>query len=110
MPEQKLDLVQFPASRVAQPGAAATQIVGRDRCDPGSCRILPDDVLHHLLGMPVPQAPPALLTRRNTLPLVMFAASVHRSSTALAQSGMGTVRVWPALPCKSMIAQCSSRC
>ena len=80
------------------------QVVGRELRNAGFGSILPHDVPHDFLRHTGPQAAPALLTRRKTLPIVIVAASVHRSRTALTQSGMGIVRVWPALPRKSMIA------
>ena len=59
--------------------------------------------------MPSPQTRPALLIARKTDPLAMAAASVHLSTEAFTQVGIGTVRTWPALPTRSAITQ-ASRC
>src|SRR4029077_13371061 len=47
---------------------------------------------------------------RNNLPDVMFAARIHWSTTFFTHPGIGIVRVWPAFPFRSTMAQCSSRC
>src|SRR4051794_26702021 len=57
MPEKKLNLVQFPACRVAKPGTAAAKIMRRERGYAGSCRILSNDVPNSFLtdaGTPGP--------------------------------------------------------
>jgi hypothetical protein len=56
-----------------------------------------------------PQVFPILCTRRNNLPDVMFAAWIHWSTTFFTHPGIGIVRVWPAFPFMSTMAQCSSR-
>jgi len=60
--------------------------------------------------MPSLHALPALLTLRNSLPRSIAAAASQSSSSVLTQTGTGTVRMWPALPTRSTMAQCSSRC
>jgi|SRR6516165_4030769 len=60
--------------------------------------------------IPSPHVVPALLTLRNRLPRSIAAAANQSSSSFLTQSGTGTVRIWPPLPTKSTMAQCSSRC
>jgi hypothetical protein len=50
VPEQKLDLIPFPARCVTEPGAAPAQMVERERRTASSCRILPDYMPDHLLG------------------------------------------------------------
>lgn len=57
-----------------------------------------------------PQAFPILWTRRNTLPAVMFAPWSHGSRAYFTHAGIGIVRVGPAFPFRSTMAQCSSRC
>lgn len=42
-------------------------------------------------------------------PPVTFAARVHWSRAVLTQFGMGTVRMWPPLPTRSITAQCPWR-
>ena len=59
---------------------------------------------------PSPQCLPARQTHRNSLPAEIPAAATHRSMVALTHSGTGTVRIWPPLPTRSTMAQCSSRC
>jgi hypothetical protein len=101
MPEQKLNLVQFPASCVAEPGALRRKSCGASARMPAAVAYSRTMCHTTFSVMPVPQAPPALSTRRNTLPLVTFAASVliqHR----LYPVWNRTVRVWPALPCRSI--------
>jgi hypothetical protein len=50
-----------------------------------------------------------LLIARNTRPVVMCADSVQESTVLFTQRGIGTVRIWPPLPTRSAITQCSSR-
>ena len=57
-----------------------------------------------------PQCLPARQTHRNTLPAEIPAAATQRSMVAFTHSGTGTVRMWPPLPTRSTMAQCSSRC
>jgi len=59
--------------------------------------------------MPFPEILPALLIDRNTRPSVICADSVQASTALFTHSGIGTVRIWPPLPIKSAITQCSSR-
>jgi len=60
--------------------------------------------------MESPHVRPILVTLRKILPRPIPAALSHSSKCSLTQSGIGTVRTCPALPSKSTIAQCSSRC
>src|SRR5664280_13321 len=48
-------------------------------------------------------------THRNNRPAEIPAAATHRSTAALTQPGIGTVRMCPPLPTRSTIAQWSSR-
>jgi len=57
---------------------------------------------------PSPHAFPFLLTLRNNLPVVRLAAWSQSSTSTFTQLGLGIVRVRPALPFRSTIAQCSS--
>ena len=59
---------------------------------------------------PSPQCLPARQTHRKSLPAEIAAAASHSSIVVFTQSGTGTVRMWPPLPTRSTIAQCSSRC
>jgi hypothetical protein len=74
------------------------------------CGELTDDVPDDLLGHALTQTRPALFTRRKSLPEAMPASVSQTSRTALTQSGIGTVRVWPAFPLRPTMAQCCSRC
>src|SRR5580704_12132997 len=60
--------------------------------------------------MQSPHVLPILVTLRKILPRPIPAALSHSSNCSFTQSGIGTVRTCPALPSKSTIAQCSSRC
>jgi hypothetical protein len=60
--------------------------------------------------MQSPHVRPILVTLRKILPRPIPAALNHSSNCPFTQSGIGTVRTCPALPPKSTIAQCSSRC
>jgi hypothetical protein len=63
------------------------------------------------LGLkPVPQILPALLIERRRTPLVIPDAPVQTSIPAFTQSGTGMVRIWPPLPARSAMTQCSSLC
>jgi len=63
------------------------------------------------LGLkPSPQIRPALLIDRSKMPSAMPEPSIHESIAALTQRGTGIVRIWPPLPIRSAITQCSSRC
>ena len=57
-----------------------------------------------------PHAFPILCTRRNSLPDVRLAASTHWSRISFTHIGIGIVRICPALPFRSTMAQCCSRC
>jgi hypothetical protein len=58
---------------------------------------------------PSPHHFPARHTHRNSFPEESPASAVQASAIDLTQSGIGTVRMWPPLPTRSTIAQCSSR-
>ena len=57
----------------------------------------------------LPQTVPFRQTHRNILPCKIPATISQSSMVCLTQSGIGTVRMWPAFPIKSTIAQWSSR-
>ena len=57
-----------------------------------------------------PQMRPIFVTLRKIIPRSISAAFSHSLSSAMTQSGIGTVRMCPPLPNRSMMAQCSSRC
>jgi len=110
MAQQKLNLLQLTASRMAEPRARSPEVVRREfgsACFPG-------EFLHHsqtaFSVSPSPQIVPVLWTRRNSLPLLIPAAEHHSSSSCRTQPGSGIVRIWPDLPIKSTKAQWSSRC
>src|SRR5258706_15902578 len=110
MSRQELDLLQFYSSGVAQPGAGSRQVVRR--------QVSHSDLLRELLKTyqttfsvtPSPHTLPALLTRRNTFPVVMPAAVNHDSSSCRTQSGIELVRTCPPLPTRSTMTQPSARC
>jgi hypothetical protein len=83
--EQKLDLVQFAASQVAQTGAGAPQTVRGQLVDPGASRRGADPSQSTLGDMPSPQTRPALLIARKTRPWVMAAPAVHASTSLFNQ-------------------------
>jgi hypothetical protein len=90
MPENKLDLVQFPAGRVAKPGGAAAKIMRRKRSYAGSLSHTSERRAKQLFSDAGTPSFARLVALRNTLPLLMFAARVHSSITVLTQSGTGT--------------------
>jgi hypothetical protein len=110
MTEQELDLFQLSACYVAEPRARAPQVV---RSQLGkSC--LGCTFLHHspddFFSDSFPQTDPLLFTHRKIRPLETRAATVQSSTAALTQSGTGTVRICPAFPTRSIMAQWPSLC
>jgi len=85
MPKQELDLIEFAAGEMAQPGARAAKVI------------------------PLLQTRPGLLIDRKRAPSVMPPASFHVSMAPFTQAGIGKVRTCPALPSRPAITQCSSR-
>jgi len=59
---------------------------------------------------PLPQILPALLIERKSVPIEIPAAVIQTSIPAFTQSGTGMVRMWPPLPARSAMTQCSSLC
>jgi len=60
--------------------------------------------------MPSPQTCPVLVTQRKMSPASTPAMASQASIDDFAHAETGTVRTWPPLPNRSMIAQWSSRC
>ena len=60
--------------------------------------------------MPSPRILPIFVTRRKILPRSIPAAFIQTRSSSMTQPGTGTIRTCPALPFRSTMAQCSSRC
>jgi hypothetical protein len=65
--KQKLDLVQFATGKVAEPRAAAPEIMRREFFDAGTLRGGLDDFPQYLDVMPVPQTRPVLLMDRKSV-------------------------------------------
>ena len=63
MPEQELDLLEFAARNVAESGAGATQIVGRNLLDPDALREIPNNVPDHLFGYAISPDVPGFIYR-----------------------------------------------
>ena len=61
-------------------------------------------------GMPSPSIRPILVTRRKIFPRSIPDAFNQVRNFSMTQPGTGTVRTCPALPFRSTMAQCSSRC
>ena len=108
MPQQKLNLLQFAAGRVAQAGQVRRQSCGDSLAIPARpaysftrCQITFSVMLS-------PQTDPFLLTQRNIRPWVIPADLSQTSTAALTQYGTGTVRICAAWPIRSAITQCSS--
>jgi hypothetical protein len=55
--------------------------------------------------MPEPQIVPLWVTQRKMCPSAIRATVSHSSTASFTQSGTGTVRTWPPLPKRSMMAQ-----
>lgn len=110
VPQQKLALLQLPTGGVAETRTGTAAIMGRQFGNPG----LRSSGFHHmpyhllrdavtpdrLLPADAPEQPP-FRDRRRRRPFV---------NRRLHQSGTGTVRMCAALPTRSAITQCSSRC
>ena len=108
--EQELDLVQFTAGQVAQTGTGAPQIGGASLSMPARAAAVRTTSQSTLGDVPSPHTRPALLIARNTGPSVIGAAVVQASTAVFTHVGIGTVRTWEALPTRSAITPCSSRC
>lgn len=70
VPEEKLNLLQFAARRMAEPRTRATKIVRPEPVDAGFASVLPDHVPDGFLSQSIAQTFPFLFTRRNSLPVV----------------------------------------
>ena len=110
MPEKELNLLQFSLGGMAQLSARATQIMRSEAGNAELVRVVFHHVPHNTFGYAVTPGLPARQTHRNNLPADIPAAATHRSIVALTHSGTGTVRMWPPLPTRSTMAQCSSCC
>ena len=110
MPKEELDLIQFAAGKMAEAGTGAPQVVRRQALDAGASRRRPDDVSQHLWRHAVSPDMASLVDRAEHRASVIAAAAVQASTAAFTHAGIGTVRMWPALPTRSAMTQCSSRC
>ena len=94
-----------PPVGVAKPCTSASKVVRSHVLD-GS---LPGGLAHdpplHLLAMPEPQTVPLWVTQRKMCPSAIRATASHSSTASFTQPGTGTVRTWPPLPKRSMMAQ-----
>jgi hypothetical protein len=63
MPEQELNLFEFAARNMAESGAGATQIVGRNLLNPDTLREIPNEVPDHLFGYAISRNPPGSIDR-----------------------------------------------
>lgn len=93
MAEQKLDLIEFTACRMAKPRTRSPKIVRSELVDAGLFRKLLHQVPDYFFCKPVAQVVPARVTRRKIFPVVIPAVSSHSSIRSLTQSGIGIVRM-----------------
>ena len=108
--EKKLDLFQLAAGGMAQPRACSPQVMGSQLVDPGFLGELADNVPNNLFSHALTPSFPGPIHTAKNFARSDPAAFDHSSRTFLTQSGMGTVRVCPAFPTISTMAQCCSRC
>jgi hypothetical protein len=103
--EEELNLFEFAASVMAEAGASAPKIMGRQMVDANSLGIsfnrVPDYVGCHSSILPSP----IFETRLNTLPSVTCELRSQASTRPLDQAGTGTVRSRPPFPIKSTMTQ-----
>jgi hypothetical protein len=90
--EQKLNLFQFSASEIAQPGAGSSKVVGRQLGDSNLQSSLLDDQPTTLSVSPSLQTRPNRSIARKIRPLHTLAADAQRSTEHFTHVGTGTVR------------------
>jgi hypothetical protein len=109
VPEQKLNLLQFASSRVTQPSTSPAEVMGCQFVDPSFRGIfahyMPDSLLRKALSPRLSHLvhPPKQLSRCQ---VSSFDPLVQKLFTHI---GIGIVRICPAFPFRSTMAQCSSR-
>jgi hypothetical protein len=82
--------------------------VWRERLDTTNLRSLLHDTPNDFGAESVPQIRPALLIERRSGTVLIPAAVIQTSIPAFTHSGIGMVRMWPPLPTRSAMTQCSS--
>ena len=110
MPEQELNLLQLATRRMAEPGTCPPEVVRREPVNARFTGVLPNDVPDRFFREAVTPGAPVFV-----YPTEQLSGGQIRSLKPLIEesfdpAGIGTVLVWPALPFKSTMAQCSSRC
>jgi hypothetical protein len=111
VPQRELNLLQFPTGLMAKTGASPALRSWGARAGISQSFAFCFTIPQMTLGLkPVPQTLPALLIERRRVPAVIPEAAVQASIPAFTQSGTGMVRMWPPLPTRSAMTQCSSLC
>ena len=93
VPQQKLNLLQLPASLMAQTGACPAQVVRRERRNITVPCFLFHDAPDDLGAESGPQILSALLIERKSVPVVIRAAAIQASIPAFTQAGTGMVLI-----------------
>ena len=110
MPQKELNLLHLPAGLMTKTGTSPMKVVWCERLNITSLRFLLHDTQMTLGLNPLPQIRPALLIERRSVPVLIRAAVIQTSIPAFTQSGIGMVRMWPHLPTRSAMTQCSALC
>lgn len=108
--QQKLNLLQFPASLMTQTGACPSEIVGRERRNGTVLCLLLYDTPNDLGAEAGAPNPASLVDRTKERAGCNPGGPIQASIPAFTQSGTGIVRMWPPLPTRSAMTQCSSLC
>jgi hypothetical protein len=108
--QEELDLLEFAARQVSQPRACAAKVVRRQLVDAGAGRRHPDNIPQYLRRHSVAPDPPGLVDGAEYSSLRDGARCRPRIDRGLDPLRDGYCPDVTALPTRSAITQCSSRC
>ena len=110
MPKKELNLLQLTAGLMTKTGTSPTKVVWRERLDITSLRFLLHDTPNDFGAESVTPNPASLVDRTTERAGCNSGGRLQTSIPAFTQSGTGMVRMWPPLPTRSAMTQCSSLC
>ena len=109
VPEQKLNLIQFAAGKMAQSCACPSEIMWREFVNARLARSIFHDFPQNLRRHAVSPDWTSFVDRSEHAAFFNLSCLSPCINGLFTQSGIGTVRMCPPLPTKSAITQCSSR-
>jgi len=107
--KKELNLLQLTAGLMTKTGTSP-KVVRRKRLDLTSPRFLLHDTPNYLGAESVTPNPASFVDRTTERAGCNSGGRLQTSIPAFTQSGTGMVRMWPPLPTRSAMTQCSSLC